>query len=613
MTKRQTTHKENQNEESNKARRREEQAQTSPEQMFNDPGLAVQQAGAGLPPHQTNLRLRQGAVLQMQRTYGNSYVQRRMSSSNGRNGRVKSNQRPLSSINGSHNGVVQRDPNWNELMAQFGTVGNWSAPDMVETDWATMGFMAGLMTEIPQSPAEVQMALPQAVPAAPSGTTRGGTQQPNTGFNCPTGRCHPSHHQTPDRFDRGRFEQIELSLDRQRAWQAISQKVSGVQTGWNRLVPMITAYNNAQDDATLQNPEMGMQAFQSGQSGDLGQLADQQNVPRTGSSRTSLGSLFSGENNTELNLNRSDNRAIDRAANNPAVATAVLSAQEADANVKTAVSNVRAKIRGVETALHSVSTASANLQLARAENEQETAQSSYNSAVSARDGMKANVKDLLDLTKGLVSVAGGDASALWDIAGLAANRIVDASYANRISQAKRRLDRAISQVQGARITAGAAALREAQSAVTTALAELTTARDGVKAPLIARRNAYNNLATVASSRSGGGSQSRSRIAGAIAAIPPTEVVVQRISAMSSAASGAVGDASYSRDSGIGYTMAQQNGQEQTMATFVTHYGGLRALNLMMNGKKAHWEARLQSLRAIITRLGGLGGGGTSGQ
>jgi hypothetical protein len=293
------------------------------------------------------------------------------------------------------------------------------------------------------------------------------------------------------------------------------------------------------------------------------------------------------------------------------VEQAVLAAQEADANVRTAVTEVTAKVSGVEQALNGVSTAVTNLQLARAENEQETSQRAYDSAVSARDGMKSDIKDLLDLTKGLVSLGSGDASALWDISGLAANRIVDAAYASRISGAKRRLDTAISRVQGARITSGEAALREAQSAVTTALAELTVAREAVKAPLIARRSAYNTLATTASRRSGGGAQTRSRIAGAIAAIPPTEVVVQRISSLTSAASGALSSASYSRDSGVGYTMAQQNGQTQTLSTFVTHYGLLHAVSMVMNGKKATWDARLQSLRSVVTQLGGLGGETTS--
>jgi hypothetical protein len=606
MTTKKPAHKDNQNEEAKKVHRQEDQARTSQGPMSNESTM-LQHTTPGLPPHQTNLDLRQKSILQMQQTRGNAHVQRQLSSPRSRSYRGKTDQRPLSKTNTSHHGLVQRDPSWAEITAQFGTVGEWTARDMVETNWAEAGMMTGFMLNVPQNPATVQMSIPENAPRAPVGTTRRGAQQPSTRSECETGRCHPSHHQSPNTIDWDRFDQIQLSMDRHTAWQAIGQKINSVQTGWNRLVPMITDFNNAEGDATLQNPEMGMQAFGSGESGNLEQLAEQQNVPRTGASGITLGSLFSGDNNTELNLNRSDDRAIGRASRDPQVEQAVLAAQEADANVRTTVAGVTEKITGVEQALNGVSTAVANLQLAHAENEQETAQQAYASAVSARDGMKSDIKDLLDLTKGLVSVAGGDASALWDISGLAANRIVDAAYASRISGAKRRLDTAISRVQGARITSGEAALIEAKSAVNTALAELTTARLAVKAPLIARRSAYNNLAATASRRSGGGAQTRSRIAGAIAAIPPTEVAVQRISSLTSAASSALSAASYTRDSGVGYTMAQQNGQDQTLSTFVTHYALLHAVNMAMNSKKATWDARLRSLRSVVTRLGGLGG------
>ncbi len=606
MTTKHTAHKDNQNEGAKQVRRQQDQAQTSQGPITNE-SMMLQQAAPGLPPHQTNLGLRQGSILQMQKARGNAYVQQQLSSPRNRRYQSKSNQRPLSKTNTSHHGLIQRDPSFAELMAQFGAVGEWTAPDMVETNWAQAGMMTGFLMDVPQNPSTVQMAISGNAPAAPFGTTRRGAQQPGSGFDCETGRCHPSHHQSPDRFDWDRFDDMQLMMDRRTAWQAISQKVNSVQTGWNRLVPMITDFNNAEGDATLQNPEMGMQAFGSGESGNLEQLAEQQNVPRTGGSGVTLGSLFSSENNTELNLNQSDNRAIDRASRDPQVEQAVLAAQEADANVRTAVTNVTAKVRGVEQALSGVTTAVSNLRLAQAENEQESAQRRYDAAVSARDGMKSDVKDLLDLTKGLVTVAGGDATALWDIAGLAANRIVDEAYASRISSAKGRLDAAISRVQGARIDAGEDALREAHTAVNTAMAELTVAREAVKAPLIARRSAYNTLAATASRRSGGGAQTRSRIAGAIAAIPPTEVVVQRISSLTSAASSALSAASYSRDSGIGYTMAQQNGQDQTLSTFVTHYGLLHAVSMAMNGKKTTWDARLRSLRSVVTQLGGLGG------
>jgi len=606
MTTKKTAHKDSKNEDGNKVRRQDDQARTSQESMLNESSM-VQQVAPGLPPHQTNLGLRQGSALQMQRTHGNAYMQRQLSPARSRTIQMKPDKRPFSKINTSQQNLVQRDP-IAEMMAQFGSVGEWTAADMAETNWAQTGALAGFMMNLPENPAAVQMAIPETVPSAPAGTTRRGSQQPDSEFDCETGRCHPGHHQTQDRFDFGNFDAQILMMDRRTAWQAISQKVNSVQTGWNRLVPMVTDFNHAEGDATLQNPEMGMQAFEGDGSGNLEQLAGQQNVPRTGGSGITLDALFSSENNTELNLNQSDNRAIDRASNNPAVEQAVLTAQESDATVRTAVSDVTAKVNGVEQALNGVSTAVTNLQLAHAENEQETAQSAYDRAVSARDGMSSDIKDLLDLTKGLVSLVGGDATALWDIAGLAANRIVDAAYASRISGAKRRLDTAISRVQGARITSGEAGLLEAQSAVTTALAELTTAREAVKAPLIARRNAYNNLAATASSRSGGGAQSRSRIAGAIAAIPPTEVVVQRISSINSAASSALGAVSYSRDSGVGYTMAQQNGQQDTLSNFVTHYGLISAVNRTMSTKQVTWEGRLRSLRNVVTQLGGLGGG-----
>jgi len=224
----------------------------------------------------------------------------------------------ITHVPGSNHSLVQRDnPEWEALIAQLSTADNWNAPDMVETNWNTSGLMLGMMLEIPQQPTEIQIALPEEVPAPPQGTTRQDNtlQSPNTP-NCPSGNCHYSPR---PQIDTSHFEEISLYLDRQTAWESIQEKISNVATGWNGLVPLITAYNNAQNDSTLQTPEMGIQAFDQGESGNLAALAEQQEVPRTGASGTTLGALFANESSTDLNLNSRDKRAIDRASRSSAV------------------------------------------------------------------------------------------------------------------------------------------------------------------------------------------------------------------------------------------------------------------------------------------------------
>jgi len=507
---------------------------------------------------------------------------------------------------GTSQTLIQRDDSF-DWGALVGSSSDLTAADMTETDWHSIGVLMSPVLTLPEPPVAVDLALPDAVPSPPSGTFQrpGALPVPSEAATCPSGNCHQEPTQL-EQFDWGEFEEMQLVADRENAWSDIKASTANVQTGWNELVPLIEAYQNAQDDDTLQTPEMGIQAFEGEESGDLSTLIEQQEVPRTGTSRdTTLGSLFDSERNTELDLNRQDDAAINRAVDSERVEADVAKADAADARVETAIAGVRTQVAAVEQALKAVAKAEANLKLQEATNTQEDAQRDYSDAVSARASAKSNVQDLLKLTKSMVALSGGDASAAWDVAELAAARIVDESYRAQISRKKSALDRAIRRVQRARITYGALALEQAHLGVETAMKALDEARENVRAPLISRRAAYNRLARIASRSSGGSPQTRNRIAGAIAAIPPTEVIVQRISAIESAASSAASRVTYTRFSGIGYTMAEHSGHQQVLSRFTTHHGLILATQIQMNGAKQHWEERLQSLRSVVTRLRGL--------
>lgn len=537
---------------------------------------------SGAAPEPGNLSLRHRALLHLQHQQGNRQAQRVLQRSTAP--------------------AVQRE-------TPFFSAGFLPAndPDMTEVRWDAAGRAFGAETEIGGNLAPLRMNLPTQAPFPPPRPRR----EPD--WSRPPD-CNPGHHRRPEPLIFDDPSSPFGMLARQDSWQAIRQVLSVTETGYNNLVPLNNNYYNAQRDVTLQSPEMGLSPFAANSGGDLSSLVGEQVVPRAGGQGRTIDSLFKpeegGSQGTELNWGNRDDRAVDRATRSPRVEQAVLAAQAADASVNTAVDHVRTQAAEVETAANGVSLAESQLRLAEAENERERSQSELDRLTAEREAIKKNVKDLLGIVKGLTSLltATSDAARVGpatDLIGIIADRVVDATYAERIGAARSRLQTAVENVQGSRLVVAGNQLAVAYSNLSAKLLALQEARNAVARPLIERRAAYNALAQIAAQESGGSPESRARISSAIAAIPLIEVVISRLDAMRSVLHSAV-TMPYSRESGIGYGMAEYHGHADALSNFMYALGVIHGLNSQFTGMQQFWQQRLGATRAIVTRLSGLG-------
>lgn len=519
--------------------------------------------------------------------------------------------------------TIQRNP-----LLGFPSSSISDLPDMHPVNWSELAQPQSPPLEI--APVEMKRAItgshPPAAPLPPASDPWASLSAADI--------CNPNHHAPPrPRFD---FSTL-INIERQQAWSAIGQDISAVQDGWNAVVPLANAFNIAENDRTLQNPEFGLQPFDRGV-GTLEGLAGQQRVPRTGARKaTTVDSLFELPQSdpdirrfgTDVNITSRESRGIDRASQSSEVEQAVLKVQAVEAELQSAVSNVQAKVDFVEAAAHSVDAAAAGVRLVEAQHQQADAQSQVDSLKGERDRVKNNVKTVITLVKSLVSLgvaagagaasasASGASGGLTlkdangpsaDILGVIADRIVDAAYAEQISEAQTALSVAIASVRQAAGEQATSALLAANSELQARHRELNSARFAVVDVLIRRRSAYSQLATSAARRSGGSTSTQDRIAGMVAAIPIVEVVVARSSSVLSAAERGL-NVSYSNSSGIGFSMARYAGYSQA-DSFVNHLAMLRGLQIEMTITHNFWRERLSSLQAIVTRLGqGIGASG----
>jgi hypothetical protein len=144
-------------------------------------------------------------------------------------------------------------------------------------------------------------------------------------------------------------------------------------------------------------------------------------------------------------------------------------------------------------------------------------------------------------------------------------------------------------------------LESAKEKSLAALHMLRAARLEVLVSLQERQTAYNEAGMASAASSGGGSSSRSKIAGAMAAIPTAEFVLGMATQVADSASSE--SATYSDMAGAGFHMAVYDQQPQAPNLIAA----LDQNGYVKNEFKAiatQWRQRLISLRNVQEQLGG---------
>ena len=495
---------------------------------------------------------------------------------------------------------VQRDDEWGRILEAL-PPREAARPDMTPEDWT------GQLGVVPPMPLEgIQLEAPASPPPAPP---KPETPRPPTYI--PPERCQPGHHQRPERitFD----DSVFVDLDRQRAWESFQRTISTLNLNWNSAVPLVNTFNDAQTDPTLQSDEMGLKTLGPGFVGDVAGMVEYQRVPPATRSGTTVGDLF---NNVETDgitvhgtgLDRPPSEAnIEALARDPKVREARAEAAALDGDIGRQILVVKSKAQGITKAAADLDGAQIRARLLSARDEETNAQGDLKRLEDAKKKASENAKKITGLLTKIVTAespakAGAAVTelAINETLELIAGQILDAKYGDQISAATRRLSEASAQVRSLAQEEVKAAITSATAQLAQAKTEFDAERAGLRPLLIRRRSAYEKIGRVIGSSSAAPPRARRQIQAIVTAIPLVETVVGRANNVVST----IGEVPYNPQAGIGLAMARF-ARWPIGDQFISSATSYTGLKIDFQTRQAFWQARLASLRGVMTRLSGL--------
>lgn len=525
----------------------------------------------------------QAGILALQRQAGNRAVAGRMAGPPPR--------RPL---------PVQRDDPMQDVFDAMLRQQAPSRPDMTEEDWRT-----AWPVEPPLPISEIQLVAPARAPAAPPKP-----EQPRDPFYVPPERCQPSHHQSPGpRFDFDDYDSLFVDMERRDAWNAFQGTLGQLTMNWNSSVPLVNAFHEAQSDPSLQSDEMGLKALGPGFAGDVGEMVEQQRVPPASGSGRTVGGLFSSTDDGTALARPPGDSDVDRLAADPRIRDARATAVAADGDIHRQVLIVKAKAQGITGAAARLNAAQARAQLLQARDTETSAQADVKRLEEAKKATAENAKKITGLLTKLITAESPEKAAgavvetvVGETLDLIAGEIVDAKYADQIAAASQRLAAASSRVKELATAEVKADIEAAQADLARSRTEFDAERAGLSPLLVRRRSAYERLGRAIGSSGRAPSSVRRQVQAVITAIPLVETVVSRANNVVST----LGELTYSAQSGIGLSMARY-ARLPIGDQFLSSVASYQGVKNSFVGRQRHWQARLESLRAVMRRLSGLQG------
>jgi hypothetical protein len=476
--------------------------------------------------------------------------------------------------------VVQRQDDPNELHAseldgddavKFG-----SSPYETEVNWDKL---AAPPTPGPEQPPEWNAALPKALPPGPE----------------------PGDTTVPVRRNLAEAAKTAFRRD----WNTAV-------TSWRSLLPAVTAYYAASKDiegtGILGTHGLDWQPGKAGSGSDIESLTGQQKVgPHD---EFTVGGLFtdpSGKMGTTANVNTAGLQGNKKTRED--IVKLNITRDALEAAVVSHVAEQKGYIgmkQRLEAAIRQVSIVEQQVDKDKLDEEKQNLKKKQDEAIShVEDGWSAAEAVILvgfGLGESTVHPKEGAESLLVGlaIAGEALHKAsVSAEFDREIDKLDGKINQALASIRGEQKLYAQQQLEADTQLKDSAKMKVQASAVTVREKMAALQSAYDALGEEANKAAGGGQQG-ARIQAAIEAIPKVEVCVSRIDDILRAAN----VPAYDSISGRGF-----NGHRQP-ADFIEHVRMLKGYREHFTPLKPPWQARLDSLRAIVQRLGPAGGPGS---
>jgi hypothetical protein len=462
---------------------------------------------------------------------------------------------------------------------------------------------------------------------------------------------HPAHGQSPPGpwTPEGKMQQRRLEYWREgehrykyeemrpKAWDALQQDLAKLRSGYGRAQALSKDFAEAQQDKTLQSPEIKFQPAPKDSAGmDLPSLAGEQVVPSTNEARVKVDDLFKGGREgkgetADLAMGGEERRGIERASKAGRISRGVDKVESAEKGLSAAVDDYAGLHDAVVAQGQQIEAAAAGMQRAQAQADVTQAGRDLAEAQAKRDEAKAAIGTFLSVSKSLlllgVGIPGAKGGAApntlkgmvsgnvepigtsSDLIGIIAGAIIDSRYAAEIEAAESKLKASVDAFDKSTMDEATKKYAAEVTKLASETKKLSAAKRRVEQQYIERRIAYETLGESAAGASGVSKTARERICAYVAAVPVADVVLTRAGQLRAVLDQAV-DIPYTDLSGRAYTMAMKAGMGD---------GGLVGGLKLLRGHRDHvsameqfWGQRLVSLRQVIAELGGgvEGGRGT---
>src|SRR4051812_6914581 len=359
-----------------------------------------------------------GRLLAMQQAHGNAYVSRVVGPRGG-NGRALSRQPVAFPPDKSPFGTAPKLelPDWGTDFV--GPPPRDQPFDMEPTNWLAMtqgGPIRG--RALPEPPG---FMLPAAPPKIPWRSTAEMSKNPDYA------RCqHPTHGEPPPapwtpegkihlrrceywREGEHRYKYEEM---RPAAWDALQKDLAKLSSGYGRAKTLSKDFAEAQDDKTLQSPEIKFQPAAKGTGMDLPSLAGEQVVPATNEARVKVDDLFKGGRGgkgetADLAMGGEERQGIERASKAGRISRGVDMVQSVEKGLSAAVDEYAGLHDDVVAQGQQIEAAAAGMQRAQAQTDVTKTGRDLADVQARRDEAKAAAGMFLSVAKSLLLLGVG--------------------------------------------------------------------------------------------------------------------------------------------------------------------------------------------------------------
>ena len=386
------------------------------------------------------------------------------------------------------------------------------------------------------------------------------------------------------------------SATRANYWRAYGTEAQALERQGSNIAGDYAAFMAAQ-----KNPELRALGFlmHAGWTGDASSLAEQQHV----APNLTMNALFRGDGS--LNTSTDDDSAISTAG---ARLTAHGDAKQSHDDLVAADSGLSSSVELLKSAGHELDAALQSVHAAEHNSE----------AVELRQQVAEDREALEELQqrtegrKGALEFAAGgivkfsvlEAKEVGDIVeslGVMASYAIGRFNDRALNELEQRLRSHSKKLDSEEQQTAQAERKSAEAKQLAAVHSFRAARQNVVKAIQARQKAYNAAGQASAASSGGGARSRSRIAGAMAAIPAVEFLYGL--ARDIAEKLAIRAVKYSDAAASGFHMAVYAHRPQA-TDMVAALDQVEGVKMYFDGVAEHWAHRLVSLQRVQTLLGG---------